>query len=167
MENIDKTYKKQNLVPDETPQVPFSPNSGVTLNSTTPSAATGAAGTPPAQSAPPKQASDKVKPANKLPLKFTPLLKILLVVLSILFLMVFFVMLLPKKTVVSPNAPSPTPVVLASPSPEVKISEFAKTEIFGQFEVQMASVSAHLSETDLNEDKLTFPLLDMDVNFDK
>ncbi len=103
----------------------------------------------------------------KLPIKFTPQLKILLTILGILFLMIFILMLLPKKSIDITQEPTPIATVLATPSPELRISEFAQTEIFKLFEQQIASVAAELNETDLREDQLTFPLLDMNINFEK
>jgi len=104
---------------------------------------------------------------NKLPVKITPLLRLLLVLVGILFLLLVLLTLMPKKTVILPTIPTPVPITLTSPVAINQLSEFAKREIFSQFETQIASVSANLQETDLTEDTLTFPLLDMNVNFEK
>lgn len=167
MENIDDKNQTPNPVPEVSPEVPLTPDIETTENTASAAPAAETAADLQSSQPEPEAVSKTDEPPVKLPFKITPLMKILLVLLGILFLLVFIVMILPRKTVVTPTEPTPTPVVLASPSPELKISEFAKLEIFSQFELQMSTVSAHLLETDLKEDKLTFPLLDMEVNFDK
>lgn len=61
-----------------------------------------------------------------------------------------------------PSAASPTTAPAAGP-----ISEIARTEAYQKFEYKLNDLRSANEKIDLSEASLTFPLLDMNVNFKK
>lgn len=104
-----------------------------------------------------------------LPVKLTPALKIGLTVLGFLFFVLILSTLLSRKgtgPVVVDVTPSPSAVTFTS-TPAREVSEFAKTADFMSFENDLNQLKTDNSTVNLTEAELTFPLLDMQVNFNK
>jgi len=101
------------------------------------------------------------------PVKITPLLKWSLVALIVLILLVVITSFISKpKPPLSALLSTPEPSQVASASGELRpVSSFGQTPEFAQFEERLNSYRGSLDTLDLNESQLTFPLLDMDVNF--
>jgi hypothetical protein len=103
------------------------------------------------------------------PIKMTPLLKMLLLILAVLFGLVIVVLLVfpqapPAQQVV---VPSPLPSAGASTEPVTRpVSQFGQGLEFVAFEEKLKNTRVQQESLDLNESQLTFPLLEMNVNFD-
>lgn len=118
----------------------------------------------------PKTQMPPVKP--KTPLEkfnsFTMQVKIIIIGGALLFfllaLLISFSPRGPEQLVLVPSPlPSDTPEASAS---ERQTSEFAKTEDFKKFEQNIKSLKDDNTNVDLSESQLSFPLLDMEVNFE-
>lgn len=99
----------------------------------------------------------------------TPKLKLLLIVGGILILLAIFSLLVPKppsQPGSSDTKPLPSAISNASIEPR-KVSEFGNTADFINFETTLKQLKADVISINLSESELTFPVLDMDVNFEK
>lgn len=102
------------------------------------------------------------------PVKFSKTQIIILVVGIVLIVVAFISFLLEKPKLPTVTIPSPLLVATQSASlPPKEISEFGKTEAFTNFENKLTDLQKTNSTVDLYEAKLSFPLLDMNVNFNK
>lgn len=113
----------------------------------------------------PEKVAEEVKQLT--PINTRPLLiaggAAVAVILLLLLLVVFTTP--PPQTAI----PSPLPsAATASASPQTDpVSEIGKTENFQKFEQNLNTLRAENEKIDLSEAALTFPLLDMNVNFDQ
>lgn len=111
------------------------------------------------------------KPVIKdlLPIKLTPQLKIVLLISGIVFLLLIITSLvLRKNTNLTNTYPSPSINPDSSAAlPPREVSEFAKGQPFLDFEQKLTDYRQKLQTADLNESSLSFPLLDMNVNYRK
>lgn len=119
---------------------------------------------------PPVQTVALPAKSAELPIKFTPVLKIALIVLGFLFLLILLLTILglKKGTPLPVIQVSPLPTAVPSPSEQTRpVSQFGQTSGFQSFETQLKTVSSVQDNLDLSESKLSFPLLDTNVNFNK
>lgn len=104
-----------------------------------------------------------VVPVVKQPLDFR--IKIIIVVASILLILLVVIALLQSirtpQPIIIPTV-SPSPIVEFSPLPRVT-SEYAKTDEFMKFELNLSTVQKDQTVIDLDESNLVFPLLDMEL----
>ena len=87
---------------------------------------------------------------------------------TMLTIIVALLLFLPKRNApvaVLPTVP-PVSTVSASLTPR-ETSEFAKTDAFRQFDTDLENFQNDNNTVDVSETLLSFPLLDMQVNFDK
>jgi hypothetical protein len=105
-------------------------------------------------------------PAISSPVKFSKI-QIAIAVLSLVLIILAVIVVLLKK----PSTPQvviikASPVATQSASlPPREVSEFGKTEAFTKFENKVTDLQKTNETVDLYESKLSFPLLDMNVNF--
>ncbi|MEK7166726.1 MAG: hypothetical protein AAB874_08005 [Patescibacteria group bacterium] len=94
----------------------------------------------------------------------------LIIILVGIMISIVIALLLPlPNQVTSPN-PSPSANTVSSPSAtptDRKISEFGGSTDFVNFENQLNTLKTDAAKADLSESELTYPLLDMHVNFNK
>ncbi len=102
------------------------------------------------------------------PIKMTPILKYLLIFLGVLLVLLILIFLFKPRTLPgTENNVSPAPVPVASqytPLPR-QLSEFAQTEAFTHFEKGLDDLIAAQENVDLIEPQLTFPVVEMNVNY--
>lgn len=103
---------------------------------------------------------------NLMPVKMTPILKFSLGFLTLVLFLLLLTSLISKPLSPPTVAPSPVQLTSTQPSPVRQTSDFSKTEAFMRFEESVAVFQKSTAEVDLSEDKLAFPLLDMDVTYD-
>lgn len=96
-------------------------------------------------------------------------MKKLLILLGIVFILLILAILIPapdqkpvnsKPTIPPTTAPQPSPITQM-------VSEFAKTEEFEHFENKLNDLRSKNDQIDFKEQKLTFPLLEMNVTYEK
>jgi hypothetical protein len=88
--------------------------------------------------------------------------------LGVILLLLILVALMKPKQSPLVLTPSPSPVLAPSPTaPPRETSAFAKTPEFAHFEQGIRQLQNDNLTVDLSEPNLSYPLLDMDVNFRK
>ena len=99
---------------------------------------------------------------------FTPKTKILIGIVGglLILLTLTFFKLGTSRRIGPPSAQTTLPTQISSP-PVRPVSEFAKTDIFSRFEVKLFDLKSHIDQLDMTETQLTFPLLEMNVNYEK
>lgn len=105
----------------------------------------------------------KLTPVNTGPLLLVGAAAFTVIVLLLLMVLVF------NRPPPAPLLPSPLPsTTTSSASPDSgTVSEIARTEEFQKFEQKLNELRTANEKIDLSESPLTFPLLDMQVNFEK
>lgn len=106
---------------------------------------------------------------NLSPVKITPLMKGLLVFLAILLSLIVVITYVKSRSV-GPTTTTATPIPSAASqlSPIIRpISQFAQTETFKNFAQHLTDLTQNQETLDLTESQLAFPLLEMNVNFNK
>lgn len=106
---------------------------------------------------------------DTLPFKVTPLMKVALIFLGIVIVLLVLSMVLRLgKRTATVSAPSPVSQATAAASPvERKVSEFATGEAFQRFESELNAFRDAVPKVDVNDSTMVFPLLDMEVSYDK
>lgn len=92
----------------------------------------------------------------------------LLLICSLIFLILLVLIMLtrPRQNVPLQVVPSATPSASVGETPQPrKQSDFSKTEEFSRFEQDLNALQAENKSVDLSETELTFPFLDMNINF--
>lgn len=111
----------------------------------------------------PKKSPQLLGIFTNLPLR----LKLALGALMILLLAILVLMLFSPRPQQQPTTlilPSPSPQASFSPLPQVT-SEFSKTDEFSTFEQNITILQKDATGIDFDEKNLSYPLLDMQVNF--
>lgn len=113
----------------------------------------------------------EIPPPQKLsPIKVTPLMKIGIIVLGVVIVLLLLLTLIrPGTSDVPAVLPSPLPSTDAtgiSPAPRV-VSTFGQSEAFIHFETAVDELIKNQNTLDLTESALTFPTLEMNVNYKK
>ena len=110
------------------------------------------------------------QPVKMSPIKMTPKLKVLLISVGVLFVITVIVLLLvpsrPKQPTVIAPTPLPSSEAISSPI-DRPLSEVAGTDEFKNFESKLNTTRVEQDSLDTTESKLTFPLVETNVNYDK
>ena len=110
--------------------------------------------------------SDLVKAYWEKVQKLPPQIKIIAAASAVLVFLVFLILVTrPTNTAPLPSFPSPTPAAPVASAPPREISAFAKTPEFAQFETSITALASQSAQIDLSENALSYPFLDMNVNF--
>lgn len=109
--------------------------------------------------------SEKIRP------KFSPDRKKIFIFLGLIFLIIFLALgsatiFLVKKPSTETSS-SPTPTVEATPSAKRNLSAIATDEAFLKLEGDLNNLEKNIGNVDLTEPKLTLPILEMKISFEK
>lgn len=92
--------------------------------------------------------------------------RILIIIAAVLITIILILLILPKPKPPALIVPTPPPISTISATLIPRLtSEFSKTEEFLSFERNLGAVRADTEKLELTETKLSFPFLDMQLNF--
>lgn len=103
------------------------------------------------------------------PIKMTPKIKLLMIGTAVILLIALVSLLLPPANrPLTTTLPSPLPTPDAMGSPVTRpLSATAQTDEFKNFESKLNTTRSGQDSLDTTESQLTFPLLEMNVNYNK
>lgn len=130
--------------------------------------------TPPGQAPtqPPVAATSAVAKPNPLGEMFknmSPMNRILIGFAGGMIILVVVLLIIVPKRPTQPRNNTPSPVLVSTASASLipkQLSTFGQTEEFKKFEATLDDLMRDNDTLDLNEEKLAFPLLDMQVSFE-